>query len=160
MPGQLWNAESDALLTKLWHEGMSCGQIALQMNATKNAVVGRAHRLKLAARPSPIRKATEAKPLKIKTGPRVKINKLRVTVIDRGSGDGPQPAENIARYEAHLQPSPQAMAAGTVPHGRCLFPLWTDATPKADRLMCAARVRRAEAVYCEAHRARAYLGAE
>ena len=47
-----WNAECDAVLTKLWLEGYSAAQIAGQIVAqvTRCAVIARAHRLKLPAR--------------------------------------------------------------------------------------------------------------
>lgn|SRR5208282_4359663 len=53
--GEFWKA-AEPLLRRLWAEGVSTKQIGLAIGVTKNAVVGRAHRLRLGARPSPIRK--------------------------------------------------------------------------------------------------------
>ncbi|WP_448582200.1 GcrA family cell cycle regulator [Thermaurantiacus sp.] len=57
-----WTEERIALLTKYWQEGHSASQIAeaLGEGLTRNAVIGKAHRLGLAARPSPL-KGAEAK---------------------------------------------------------------------------------------------------
>jgi GcrA cell cycle regulator len=57
-----WTEERIALLTRFWQEGHSASQIAeaLGEGLTRNAVIGKAHRLGLASRPSPL-KGTEAK---------------------------------------------------------------------------------------------------
>ncbi|WP_343893401.1 GcrA family cell cycle regulator [Craurococcus roseus] len=51
-----WTAKSIDLLRALWAEGHSTAEIGRRMGVTKNAIVGKAHRLDLPARPSPIRK--------------------------------------------------------------------------------------------------------
>jgi len=51
-----WNDETIARLRTLWNEGLSTAEIGRRMAVSKNAVVGKAHRLGLAARPSPIRR--------------------------------------------------------------------------------------------------------
>lgn len=46
-----WTDERVELLKKLWSEGLSASQIATQMGGvSRNAVIGKVHRLKLAAR--------------------------------------------------------------------------------------------------------------
>ncbi len=44
-------------LRALWDEGLSTAEIGRRLGVTKNAVVGKAHRLVLPARPSPIRRS-------------------------------------------------------------------------------------------------------
>jgi GcrA cell cycle regulator len=51
-----WNEETIARLRALWAEGHSTAEIGRRMGVSKNAVVGKAHRLNLPARPSPIRR--------------------------------------------------------------------------------------------------------
>jgi GcrA cell cycle regulator len=51
-----WNDETIVRLRNLWNEGLSTAEIGRRMGVSKNAVVGKAHRLGLAARPSPIRR--------------------------------------------------------------------------------------------------------
>ncbi len=52
-----WTEERIELLKKLWAEGHSASQIGKMLGVSKNAVVGKAHRMKLAARPSPIKRS-------------------------------------------------------------------------------------------------------
>lgn len=52
-----WDGETINRLRALWTEGLSTAEIGRRMGVTKNAVVGKAHRLNLSARPSPIRRA-------------------------------------------------------------------------------------------------------
>ncbi|MBO1359078.1 GcrA cell cycle regulator [Acetobacter sacchari] len=51
-----WTEETIARLKELWEQGLSTAEIGRQIGITKNAVVGKAHRLGLPARPSPIRR--------------------------------------------------------------------------------------------------------
>ncbi len=51
-----WTEETIERLRALWAEGLSTAEIGRRMGISKNAVVGKAHRLNLAARPSPIRR--------------------------------------------------------------------------------------------------------
>ena len=50
-----WTDERVELLSKLWQDGRSASQIAgeLGMGVTRNAVIGKVHRLGLAGRPKP-----------------------------------------------------------------------------------------------------------
>ena len=57
-----WSEDAIAQLRALWTEGHSTAEIGRRMGVTKNAVVGKAHRLKLSARPSPIRHERQAEP--------------------------------------------------------------------------------------------------
>ena len=50
-----WTEERIAELKRLWSEGFSASQIAERLGGiTRNAVIGKAHRLHLPSRPSPI----------------------------------------------------------------------------------------------------------
>ena len=49
-------------LRALWDEGLSTAEIGRRLGVTKNAVVGKAHRLVLPARPSPIRRGVVSAP--------------------------------------------------------------------------------------------------
>lgn len=54
-----WTPERIALVKKLWDEGLTTSQIAKEVGVSKNAVVGKVHRLGLSARQSPIRRKPE-----------------------------------------------------------------------------------------------------
>ncbi len=57
-----WNEDTITRLRALWAEGHSTAEIGRRMGVSKNAVVGKAHRLNLTARPSPIRRDGEKTP--------------------------------------------------------------------------------------------------
>ena len=50
-----WTDALDAKLTKLWGSGLSVMKIGLRLGVSHHAVTGRAHRIGLPGRPSPIR---------------------------------------------------------------------------------------------------------
>ena len=54
---QPWDAAADDRLRALWAGPLSAAAIGAAMRRSKAAVVGRAHRLGLPSRPSPIRAA-------------------------------------------------------------------------------------------------------
>ena len=56
-----WNDENVSRLRDLWDQGLPTAQIGKLIGFTKNAVVGKAHRIGLERRPSPIRR-TAVKP--------------------------------------------------------------------------------------------------
>ena len=51
-----WNEENVARLRELWDQGLPTAQIGKLIGFTKNAVVGKAHRIGLERRPSPYKK--------------------------------------------------------------------------------------------------------
>ena len=53
----VWTDDRIGKLKKLWAEGLTTGEIGRRLDVSKNAVVGKAHRLGLKGRPSPIRRA-------------------------------------------------------------------------------------------------------
>ena len=66
-----WTDDKINKLQKLWGKGLTASQIAEKLGdgITRNAVIGKAHRLKLPSRPSPVKaepakKAAEAAPEK------------------------------------------------------------------------------------------------
>ena len=56
-----WNDDNVARLKELWDQGLPTAQIGKLLGFTKNAGVGKAHRIGLERRPSPIRR-TAVKP--------------------------------------------------------------------------------------------------
>jgi GcrA cell cycle regulator len=127
-----WTDERVAELIRLWEAGQSASVIGKMLGVSKNSVVGKAHRMKLRSRPSPIkrdaiRKAT-AKPAPILS---------------------PRPVQ-IAPRPAAPRPAPRRTGKG--PH--CLWPFGDPGTPEFH--FC-----EDDAVpgkpYCEAHCAKAYI---
>jgi GcrA cell cycle regulator len=63
MSTDAWPDEKIEKLRVLWAEGHSTGEIGRRLNVSKNSVVGKAHRLNLPPRESPIKRNGEAKPV-------------------------------------------------------------------------------------------------
>lgn len=55
MNAMIWNEEADRVLRDNWKTN-SGSEIARMLNTTRNSVIGRAHRLNLEGKPSPIRR--------------------------------------------------------------------------------------------------------
>ncbi len=68
--GGMWNDEKIQRLKKLWSEGLTTGEIGKRLGVSKNAVVGKAHRLGLKGRPSPIKRQPN-KPVEVKKETRI-----------------------------------------------------------------------------------------
>ena len=51
----VWTDTRIEALSNLWREGWSTAEIGRRLGVTKNAVVGKAHRLSLSPRPSPVK---------------------------------------------------------------------------------------------------------
>ena len=54
-----WTEERLAQLRKLWDEGLSISQIGDALGVSRNAIAGKAHRMGLPKRPSPISKTAK-----------------------------------------------------------------------------------------------------
>ena len=54
-----WTDEKVEKLRELWAQGLTANEIAKKLDVTKNAIVGKVHRLCLTARPSPIKSKTQ-----------------------------------------------------------------------------------------------------
>lgn len=61
-----WTIEKIKTLKKLWQKGKSTVEIGRELGISKNAVVGKVHRLELNSRPSPIKKDVAPKVIKPK----------------------------------------------------------------------------------------------
>jgi GcrA cell cycle regulator len=95
-----WTEERIAELRRLWDQGLAGSAIARQLGTSKSAVVGKAHRLGLSGRPSPIRRG----PRRMTTARAVRRERV-AAVIDRPVA-GQQPAER---------------GAGSLPAGRAVL---------------------------------------
>ena len=52
----IWTSDLIQQLSVLWKQGLSTAEIGRRLGVTKNAVVGKAHRLLLDPRPSPLKR--------------------------------------------------------------------------------------------------------
>ena len=71
-----WTEERVELLKKLWMEGFSASQIAGELGegVTRNAVIGKVHRLKLSGRAKPVSTAP-----RVRTAPRASTGQRRIS---------------------------------------------------------------------------------
>ena len=114
-----WTDERIETLTKMWESGATASQIAEELGAvSRNAVIGKAHRLGLKARPSPV------KPNEAETAARVvKKPKAPATAA-------PAPAPAPAKQAAPARPAKvEAMTAAEPAEAEAL----TTPAPEADQ---------------------------
>jgi len=80
-----WTDQRVATLTKMWTGGSSAAEIAktLGEGTTRNAVIGKAHRMGLSGRPSPIKKKAGAKTATKKTKATVKVKNTAKSKIKK-----------------------------------------------------------------------------
>jgi GcrA cell cycle regulator len=105
-----WNEEAIARLRGLWAEGHSTAEIGRRMGVSKNAVVGKAHRLALAARPSPIRRDLTPRPTARPPSPRRVVGPT-LPPLPGAQSSAPMTAARPAR------PAPAAKAPAAVAQG-------------------------------------------
>jgi GcrA cell cycle regulator len=135
-----WTAELIDQLTQLWSEGHSASVIGKKLSVSKNAVVGKAHRLGLPARPSPIRKEARPQPVRRPPAPLPQPKPLLL-----------EPAPSGPRREF----MPSGFKPGPSPRqSSCAWPLG-DPTDSGFRFCGEATV--SGKPYCSAHCAVAYV---
>jgi len=127
-----WTNERIDQLKTMWERGMTASQIAEELGGvSRNAVIGKAHRLGLQARPSPV-KAVESTP-KVALPPR----KLMVA-----ADPAPPPFETAATIRESVPakpaaPAPLAVAASPVD----VAPVTVESSPQASETPSAPQPR-------------------
>ncbi len=98
--GATWTDERVELLKKLWTDGLSASQIAAELgNVTRNAVIGKVHRLGLSGRAKDV-KATPSAPRARKA----------TRAPSAPTSIAPQPHSNVVLAPIPLQPVREASA--------------------------------------------------
>lgn len=156
-----WTAEAIERLRALWADGLSTAEIGRRMGVSKNAVVGKAHRLNLSARPSPIRRdatprpAAPPRPVTPRPAPQPRAMAAR---IETAAPPAPPPAPVVAVQAAPPKPAAPAIVRPFARIGArsCCWPLGEPGT--SEFRFCAAESM-AGKPYCAAHAAVAYVKA-
>jgi GcrA cell cycle regulator len=168
-----WTDEIIARLRALWVEGHSTAEIGRRLGISKNAVVGKAHRLDLAARPSPIRPSPEGPrprpPARRSTGPTLPPLASTRPVVLTGTAPSAARAPGAAaprsfgalalRAAPTPQPAPPPRLAPVAPrpYGRIITCCWPIGEPGTRSF----RFCDAESVpgkpYCAEHAELAYV---
>ena len=105
-----WTDERIAALTKMWESGATASQIADELGGvSRNAVIGKAHRLGLKARPSPV-KANEPKP-----APRPKEVEARSAPKPKAKAPEPDVDDEIDDLETDTEEAAAAPDATSQP---------------------------------------------
>lgn len=152
-----WTEMITARLRALWSEGRSSAEIGRQMGLTKNAILGRAHRIGLSSRPSPIiRTPEDAARSRATRAPKQTLRALP-SLYSPSVATRFHPSllfnPSLAAQETP-RPPPPAAPSYISPSSRCAFPLWRD-NEKPTQLFCdaPAKVRS----YCRAHASACYM---
>ena len=156
-----WTEERVELLKKLWLEGLSASQIAgvLGEGVTRNAVIGKVHRLKLTGRAKPASSA-----------PRARATPRPSTGVRRISSGATRPSSGIASMMKSRNASPAPMHGAPqvqelyIPEDQrlnllqlnehtCKWPIGDPLTP--DFYFCGQHSEEGKP-YCDFHSRRAY----
>ncbi len=152
-PHPNWPDEQVTLLKKLWGEGLSASKIADHFGSTKsrNAVIGKVHRLKLEGRATTKRKPT-ARRVPDRPRKRILVRKARKSPwqkhLDALPADLPPPAI----IEAPI-PEAQRRTVETLEAHHCRWPIGDP--QEADFHFCGSK-KIDGLPYCECHARRAY----
>ncbi|MFH1157986.1 MAG: GcrA family cell cycle regulator [Pseudomonadota bacterium] len=159
-----WTDERIALLKRLWKDGKSAAEIAktLSKGVTRNAVIGKAHRMGLSGRPSPIKKPASVSEKKSAKAPEKEIREIRKPVAT--------PAPSVASGKGrHAPPTreeakPEKLEKGDLPPGGgvALIDLtermckWPIGDPREDDFTFCGHGISGGTPYCQRHAAMAY----
>ncbi len=134
-----WTPDLIQTLRALWAEGLSTAAIGVRLGFSKNAIVGKAHRLSLPARPSPIARPDGYRPPKI---PRKPIHLVTATGRPAAATIVPRVQERVLVPERRRNPQP------------CCWPLGEPGQPEF-RFCCTATTDGRP--YCSTHSELAYV---
>jgi GcrA cell cycle regulator len=157
-----WTEETIARLRGLWDEGHSTAEIGRRMGISKNAVVGKAHRLNLPARPSPIKRDAASgqavpAPARRVSGPTLPC----LAAVEETAPVAPVVAASLPAPPPSPRPAPAPVLRAVPPASRpapraatCCWPIGEPGTPSfrfCDQAAAGGRP------YCEEHAQIAYV---
>lgn len=157
-----WTEDRVETLSKLWADGLSASQIAKQLGGvTRNAVIGKVHRLGLSGRAKPSR----PKPAKTATTaarPKAAPKPAKVTAKAATVAEAKVKAKTTAQLPATIEQPPlkaKPLKDGTyatiltITDHMCKFPI---GDPKADEFRFCGRKTDPDEPYCTPHSMVAY----
>ncbi|MGJ8564756.1 MAG: GcrA family cell cycle regulator [Alphaproteobacteria bacterium] len=143
-----WTEDRVEVLTKLWAEGLSASQIATKLGGvTRNAVIGKVHRLGLSGRAKPSRPAVRRTPAAAKPKTRVASLPRTPKVVEVAEQAPPPPVE------AKPLPNGEYATILTIRDHMCKWPIGDPGA--TDFRFCGRKIKPSEP-YCEAHCSVAY----
>jgi GcrA cell cycle regulator len=112
-----WTEERIERLKKMWHDGATASQIADELGGvSRNAVIGKAHRLGLEQRPSPV-KPGEEKEKKSAAAPAAKAPRADAPKAAPAAPAAGSPAETPQQTAAPQPPRPEMQYRSIGPGG-------------------------------------------
>lgn len=163
-PHPPWIEADDTRLRELWGTGISTAAIGVEMNRSKGSIVGRAHRIDLDARPSPIMvrpSGPGSKPRTAKPPPLSKTTLRELACLKLPAMPHSEPPPVAPRpVIAAPPPPPVVVLFKPRPPCRCLWPMWGDnERTKFDAagnpLLCGADAP--DGTYCTEHQGVGFL---
>jgi len=155
-----WNDAASRKIRDLWAEGHSTAEIGRRIGVSKNAIIGKAHRLDLPARPSPIRRGGHQAVTAPKRTPRLKRAQ---TLPSLAAAPVPAPVTTLntippadTGHDDAVAPPPARRTATGREGSQCCWPIG-EPGQRGFRFCDAPLVTRVP--YCEAHARKAYLRA-
>jgi GcrA cell cycle regulator len=159
-----WLAADNECLIALWRQGHTTAQIGLDMNRTKNAIVGRAHRLVarglLDPRPSPIRWDESGGPRapRIPPAPRQTLPALSsVASLPLMSPLIVNLARPVVPARFDATPRPEVVTRAAKPCGHVMPCCWPIGEPRASGFRFCKHPSEPGRPYCEEHVKIAYV---
>lgn len=151
----MWTEERVALLTKLWAEGLSASQVAKQLGeVTRNAVIGKVHRLGLSGRATPSRASRPRSPAQRSIShPRLRTEPLTQQKMAAEADDAGVPAQMPEGARDILPETGETATVLTLTEHTCKWPIGDPGMP--DFYFCGRRAD-AAAPYCVDHARLAY----
>jgi GcrA cell cycle regulator len=158
-----WAEETIFRLRALWDEGHSTAEIGRRLGVSKNAVVGKAHRLDLPARPSPIRRdgPGEGRPprrtaLRRVAGPT--LPPLSSTDPNGASAQAMMPsARPLAPRPTQVPPPVRVLPPPPRPYGRVITCCWPIGEPGTRSFCFCDAASVPGKPYCDDHAQLAYV---
>jgi GcrA cell cycle regulator len=155
-----WTDDVISRLRALWAEGHSTAEIGRRMGVSKNAVVGKAHRLALDARPSPIRRGAPGEAPKRPAAKRVVGPTLPTMATPApSSASSPEPERVVVRPVLRPAPgqAPVLRAVNRTGGGRLVACCWPIGEPGTRSFRFCDDESLPGKPYCGPHAALAYV---
>ncbi|MBR1777831.1 MAG: global cell cycle regulator GcrA-like protein [Alphaproteobacteria bacterium] len=137
-----WTDEQVEELKRLWDKGLTTGEIGKALGVSKNAVVGKAHRLGLNGRPSPIRRGEDETAAADGTG---------------NTGEKKKTAKAAAVQKAVEKEKKKLFTVNDLTSTSCRWPI---GDPKDEDFHFCGKETLPDKPYCAEHAAIAYVSAK
>ncbi|WP_193370216.1 GcrA family cell cycle regulator [Pelagibius marinus] len=141
-----WTEERVAELMRLWEAGRSASEIGRLLGVSKNSVVGKAHRMKLKARPSPI-----------KRGATPQVRRSAVAAMPKPTTQAPAAPKQVQERTAAPAPAPRPSRPVARSNGKGPSCLWPIGDPGDQDFHFCGEPAVPGKPYCDEHCARAYI---